>query len=110
MSSPVVFSGRMSADKYMDGENLFVSFPLGIANGNIAHVLGTWTQDSFGNKKAPITMVGYTCRFITDTEFFILKEGEFYRLKVDILGEKLEVHLSHRDEPSSKRSTLHELK
>ncbi|KAH9059284.1 hypothetical protein EDB87DRAFT_1577629 [Lactarius vividus] len=110
MSSPIVFGGKMSAVNFMDDENLFVTFPLGMANGNIAHVLGTWTQDASGKKKAPLAMVGYTCRFFTDTEFFILKEGGFYRLKVDISGETLDVLLSHRDEPHSQRSTLYKLK
>jgi hypothetical protein len=74
----------------MEDENLYVSFPKGIANGNPAHVLGTWTKDGSGNKKSQLTLVG-TCRFIAEEEFFIVKEGVYYRLKVNISGEKIDV-------------------
>ncbi|KAI9429817.1 hypothetical protein H4582DRAFT_2064667 [Lactarius indigo] len=105
--SPVIYYGKLSADYYMDNENLYVSFPTGIANGNTAHVLGTWTEAANGTKKAPLTLVNYTCQFVTDKEFYVIKEGAYYRLKANVSGDKLDVLLvNERDEPSSKRSTI----
>jgi hypothetical protein len=108
-TSPIVFSGKMSAVNYMEDENLYVSFPKGIANGNPAHVLGTWTKDGSGNKKSQLTLVG-TCRFIAEEEFFIVKEGVYYRLKVNISGEKIDVILMNKSyELHSKQSILSKL-
>lgn len=111
MSSSVVFSGKMTNDKYMADENLYVCFPEGIANGNIAYVLGTWTKTVVPaqGEKVPFTLVG-PCRFIAEKEFCIVKEGAYYRLKVNISGEKLDVLLMNKnDEQASKRSTLTKL-
>ena len=111
MSSSVVFSGKMNSSDHMHDENVYVCFPQGIANGNVAYVLGTWTSTVVPpqGKKVPLTLVG-TCRFIAEKEFFIVKEGAYYRLKVNISGEKIEVLLVDRhDTVASKRSTLSEL-
>ena len=60
-------------------------------------------------KKVPLTLVG-TCRFIAEKEFFIVKEGAYYRLKVNISGEKIDVMLVKKnDDLASKRSTLSKL-
>ena|ERR1700761_865523 len=111
MSSSIVFSGKMTDDKNMIDENLYVCFPQGIADGNIAYVLGTWTWTFVppDGKKVPLALVG-PCRFIAEKEFFIVKEGAYYRLKVNISGEKIDVLLVNaNDEPASKRSTLSRL-
>ena len=111
MSSSVVFSGKLDDNNYMHDENLYVCFPQGIANGNVAYVLGTWTTTVVPpqGKKVPLTLVG-TCRFIAEKEFFIVKEGAYYRLKVNISGEKIDVLLVDKnDDLASKRSTLSKL-
>ena len=60
-------------------------------------------------KKVPLTLVG-TCRFIAEKEFFIVKEGAYYCLKVNISGEKIDVLLVDKnDDLASKRSTLSKL-
>ena len=111
MSSSVVFSGKMNDNNHMHDENLYVCFPQGIANGNVAYVLGTWTTTVVPpqGKKVPLTLVG-TCRFIAEKEFFIVKEEAYYRLKVNISGEKIDVMLVKKnDDLASKRSTLSKL-
>jgi len=81
--SSVIFSGKIYAENYMVNENLYVIFPNGIADGNTAHVLGTWTKDGSGNKKG---------------------------LRVVVSGEKLEVRLQNeRGESASDSSTLYKL-
>ena len=109
--SSVVFSGKMSAEYYMNNENLYVSFPQGLADGRIGHVLGTWTKDASGNKNAELAMVNYTCESVTgDTEYLIVKEGGYYRLKVVVSGENLVVRLQNeRGESASDESTLSKL-
>jgi hypothetical protein len=57
-------------------------FPKGIADGNPVHVLGT-TKDADGNKKVPLALANHTCRFVSDTEFLIIKGEKYYRLKVN---------------------------
>ena len=111
MSSSVVFSGKLDDNNHMHDENLYVCFPQGIAHGNVAYVLGTWTTTVVPpqGKKVPLTLVG-TCRFIAEKEFFIVKEGAYYRLKVNISGEKIDVLLVDKnDDLASKRSTLSKL-
>lgn len=111
MSSSIVFSGKMTDDGCMVDENLYVCFPQGIADRNIAYVLGTWTTTMVppDGKKVPLTLVG-PCRFIAEKEFFIVQEGAYYRLKVNISDEKIDVRLVNvNDEPASKRSTLSKL-
>ena len=108
--SSVVFSGKMSAEYYMNNENLYVSFPQGLADGRIGHVLGTWTKDASGNEKAQLTLTNYTVKSVTDTEYLIVKEGGYYRLKVVVSGENLVVRLQNeRGESASDESTLSKL-
>jgi hypothetical protein len=94
--SPVVYGGKMSAQYCMENENLYVSFFQGLGDGHTAHVLGTWTQDAGGNKKAQLAMANYTCKSVTDTEYSIVKEGGYYRLKIVVSGDKLEVVLQNK--------------
>ena len=111
MSSSVVFSGKMNDNNHMHDENLYVCFPQGIANGNVAYVLGTWTTTVVPpqGKIVPLTLDG-TCRFIAEKDFFIVKEGAYYRLKVNISGEKIDAMLVNKnDDPVSERSTLSKL-
>ena len=111
MSSSVVFSGKMNVINNMRDENLYVCFPQSIANGNVAYVLGTWTTTVVPpqGKIVPLTLDG-TCRFIAEKEFFIVKEGAYYRLKVNISGEKIDAMLMNKsDDPVSERSTLSKL-
>lgn len=97
----------MTAGSYMTDENLYIVFPSGIKDGALAYVLGTWTKDAAGTVNAPLTMVGYPLKEITQKEFYIVRNGEYYHLKVDITGDKLNVVLlNERDEPSSSPSTL----
>jgi len=106
--STVIYSGKMSAKYYMDKENLYVSFPKGITDGNTAHVVGTWTKDASGNKKAPLAMANYTCKYIMESEYLIVREGRYYRLKVVVLSsEKLKVRLQNdRGESESDESIV----
>ncbi|KAH9175084.1 hypothetical protein EDB89DRAFT_2066866 [Lactarius sanguifluus] len=107
MSSLIVYQGKMTAGTYMVDENLYVVFPSGIKDGALAYVLGTWTKDASGTVNAPLTMVGYPLKLITNKEFYIVKNGEYYHLKVDVSGDKINVILlNERDEPSSEPSTL----
>ena len=111
MSSSVVFSGKMNDINNMHHENLYVCFPQSIAHGNVAYVLGTWTTTVVPpkGKKVTLTLVG-TCRFIVENEFFIVKEGAYYRLKVNISREKIDVLLVNKnDDLVSERSTLSKL-
>ncbi|KAH9029712.1 hypothetical protein EDB84DRAFT_223947 [Lactarius hengduanensis] len=105
--SLIVYQGKMTAGTYMVNENLYLVFPSGIKDGNIAYVLGTWTKDASGTVNAPLTMAGYPVKLITEKQFFIVRSGEYYHLKVDISGDKLNVVLlNERDEVSSSQSTL----
>ncbi|KAH8989373.1 hypothetical protein EDB86DRAFT_3081109 [Lactarius hatsudake] len=107
MSSLIVYQGKMTAGTYMVDENLYIVFPSGIKDGALAYVLGTWTKDASGTVNAPLTMVGYPLKLITEKEFYIVRNGQYYHLKVDISGDKLNVVLlNERDEPSSSPSTL----
>ncbi|KAH9007778.1 hypothetical protein EDB83DRAFT_2532493 [Lactarius deliciosus] len=107
MSSLIVYQGKMTAGTYMVDENLYVVFPSGIKDGALAYVLGTWTKDASGIVNSPLTMVGYPLKLITNKEFYIVKNGEYYHLKVDVSGDKINVILlNERDEPSSEPSTL----
>ncbi|KAH9007780.1 hypothetical protein EDB83DRAFT_2532495 [Lactarius deliciosus] len=107
MSSLIVYQGKMTAGTYMVDENLYVVFPSGIKDGALAYVLGTWTKDASGTVNSPLTMVGYPLKLITNKEFYIVKNGEYYHLKVDVSGDKINVILlNERDEPSSEPSTL----
>ena len=101
----------MSADYYMDDENLYVVFYEGLVDGSAADVLGTWTKDASGNKNAELAMVNYTCESVTgDTEYLIVKEGGYYRLKVVVSGENLVVRLQNESgESASDESTLSKL-
>ncbi|KAH9029718.1 hypothetical protein EDB84DRAFT_1579090 [Lactarius hengduanensis] len=105
--SLIVYQGKMTAGTYMVNENLYLVFPSGIKDGNVAYVLGTWTKDASGTVNAPLTMAGYPVKLITEKQFFIVRSGEYYHLQVDISGDKLNVVLlNERDEVSSSQSTL----
>ncbi|KAH9032148.1 hypothetical protein EDB85DRAFT_2145709 [Lactarius pseudohatsudake] len=105
--SLIVYQGKMTAGTYMENENLYIVFPSGIKDGALAYVLGTWTKDASGTENSPLTMVGYPLKLITETEFYIVRNGKYYHLKVEISGDKLNVVLlNERDEESSSKSTL----
>ncbi|KAH9049287.1 hypothetical protein EDB83DRAFT_2522828 [Lactarius deliciosus] len=95
MSSLIVYQGKMTAGTYMVDENLYVVFPSGIKDGALAYVLGTWTKDASGTVNSPLTMVGYPLKLITNKEFYIVKNGEYYHLKVDVSGDKINTGVSH---------------
>ncbi|KAH9032146.1 hypothetical protein EDB85DRAFT_2145707 [Lactarius pseudohatsudake] len=107
MSSLIVYQGKMTAGTYMENENLYIVFPSGIKDGALAYVLGTWTKDASGTENSPLTMIGYPLKLITETAFYIVRNGKYYHLKVEISGDKLNVVLlNERDEESSSKSTL----
>jgi hypothetical protein len=87
MSSCVIYSGKMTVPNYMDDENLYIVFPSGLGDDNLASVLGTWTVNAEGTENAPLTMVNYPCEYITSTEFFIVKDDSYYRLRVKIASD-----------------------
>ena len=104
MSSCEIFSGAMMMknDKLIRTENMVLCFPQGIANGNVACLLGTWIDINAPllPMRAQFTLVG-TCRFIAETEFFVISDKESYlanRLKVNISGEDINVILINKDD------------
>ena len=111
MSSCEIFSGvvLMKNDKLYRGDNMAVCFPKGIANGNVACLLWSWIDldAPLLAVKPPFTLVG-TCRFIGETEFFVISEtARHRRLKVNISGENIDVIMfNEEDEAITIRCTL----